>query len=84
MVHSVDYHKAYAQVKTGNVTLNGDEYLQLVKTNEKVYLFTVGGEYIHTSHRGIEVINHSTIFDFLFANPTLFPDRIQVWLAMAK
>ena len=68
-------HKAYPQVKTGGVPLNGDDYRDLTANGDKVYLFTVGGEYYNTA--GMEIIDKKVLIDFLYQHKNIMPGRIQ-------
>ena len=71
-------HKAYPQVKTGSVPLNGDDYRDLTANGDKVYLFTVDGEYSNTA--GMEIIDKKALIDFLYQHKNIMPGRIQQWL----
>lgn len=71
-------HKAYPQVKTGNVPLDGDQYRDLTANGDKVYLFTVGGEYYNTSD--MEIIDKKALIDFIYGHKSIMPGRIQQWL----
>lgn len=71
-------HKAYPQVKTGNVSLDGDDYRELTTGGDKVFLFTVHGEYRNTS--GMDIIDQNTLIDFIYQHKDIMPGRIKQWL----
>lgn len=70
-------HKAYPQIKTGNVSLDGDDYRNLTAGGNKVFLFTVNGEYYHTA--GMEIIDKTELIDFMSQNQSILPGRIRQW-----
>ncbi|WP_291637426.1 hypothetical protein [Clostridium sp.] len=73
-------HLCYAQVKTGNVSLDGDDYVHLTKKGNKVYLFTVSQKYYNTDNVNIIPLEKNEIIDFIFKNKVIMPQRINMWL----
>ena len=71
-------HRAYPQVKTGNVPLDGSHYQELTAGGDKVFLFTVGGEYRNTT--GMDIIDKKTLIDFIDKYQNIMPGRIRQWL----
>ena len=71
-------HKAYPQVKTGNVSLDGNDYKGLLSNGDKVFLFTVNGEYYNTS--GMDIIDKKALIDFIYGHKSIMPGRIRQWL----
>lgn len=71
-------HKAYPQVKTGGVSLDGSDYRELLMGGNKVFLFTVGGKYMNTA--GMEIIDRQTLSDFIYMHKDIMPGRIRQWL----
>lgn len=71
-------HKAYPQVKTGNTSLDGSQFKELTAGGDKVFLFTVDGEYCNTA--GMEILDKKALIDFIYAHKNIMPGRIQQWL----
>ena len=71
-------HRAYPQVKTGSVSLDGSDYKELLAGGNKVFLFTVGGGYMNTD--GMEVIDRQELIDFIYRHKDIMPGRIGQWL----
>ena len=71
-------YKAYPQVKTGNVSLDGNNYRELTAGGNKVFLFTVSGEYRNTM--GMDIINKKELIDFIYGHKSIMPGRIRQWL----
>lgn len=71
-------HRAYPQVKTGNVPLDGNNYRELTANGNKVFLFTVGGAYRNTA--GMEIISQQDLIEFIYRNKDVMPGRIRQWL----
>ena len=71
-------HKAYPQVKTGNTPLDGSQFKELTAGGDKVFLFTVDGEYCNTA--GMEILDKKALIDFIYAHKNIMPGRIQQWL----
>lgn len=71
-------HKAYPQVKTGNVSLDGDHYKELTTSGDRVFLFTVNGEYKNTA--GMNIIDRKALIDFIYGHKGIMPGRIKQWL----
>lgn len=71
-------HKAYPQVKTGNVSLDGNDYKGLLSNGDKVFLFTVNGAYYNTS--GMDIIDKKALIDFIYGHKSIMPGRIRQWL----
>ena len=71
-------HKAYPQVKTGNVSLDGNDYKGLLSSGDKVFLFTVNGAYYNTS--GMDIIDKKALIDFIYGHKSIMPGRIRQWL----
>ena len=73
-------HLCYPQVKTGNVSLNGDDYTHLTKSGNKVYLFAVSGRYFNVDDPNIIPIRKDEILHFIYENKIIMPPRIKMWL----
>ena len=71
-------HRAYPQVKTGNVPLDGSGYKALTAGGDKVFLFTVNGTYCNTD--GMDIIDKKVLIDFIYAHKSILPGRIRQWL----
>ena len=50
----------------------------MTANGDKVYLFTVGGEYYNTA--GMEIIDKNVLVDFIYQHKNIMPGRIQQWL----
>lgn len=73
-------HLCYAQVKTGRVPLDGNDYIHLTKNGDKVYLFAVSQEYYNVGDPNIIAIDKDEIVDFIYNNKAIMPQRIKMWL----
>lgn len=71
-------HKAYPQVKTGKTPLDGNHYNELTANGDKVFLFTVEGEYKNTA--GMDIIDRKALIDFIYGHKRIMPGRIRQWL----
>ena len=71
-------HKAYPQVKTGKTPLDGSHYKELTANGDKVFLFTVEGEYKNTA--GMDIIDRKALIDFIYGHKSIMPGRIRQWL----
>ena len=71
-------HKAYPQVKTGKTPLDGSHYKELTANGDKVFLFTVEGEYKNTA--GMDIIDRKALIDFIYGHKRIMPGRIRQWL----
>ena len=71
-------HKAYPQVKTGKTPLDGNHYKELTANGDKVFLFTVEGEYKNTA--GMDIIDRKALIDFIYGHKSIMPGRIRQWL----
>ena len=70
-------HKAYPQVKTGKRP-DGSHYKELTANGDKVFLFTVEGEYKNTA--GMDIIDRKALIDFIYGHKRIMPGRIRQWL----
>lgn len=73
-------HLCYTQVKTGNVSLDGNDYIHLTKDGNKVYLFNVSQQYCHVDHSNIIPLKKNEIIDFIYDKKNIMPKRIKMWL----
>lgn len=73
-------HLGYPQVKTGKVSLNGNDYIHLTKSGNKVYLFAVSNQYLNVDDPNIIPIRKSEVLDFIYNNKIIMPSRIKIWL----
>jgi hypothetical protein len=80
MVSRDGSHLCYAQVKTGNVSLDGNDYIHLTADGNKVYLFTVSQQYYNVDNANIMSLDKNEIIDFIYNKKTIMPQRIKMWL----
>jgi len=73
-------HLCYAQVKTGNICIDFNDFSHLTKGNNKVYLFAVSQNYIKNNDSNIISLTKREIVDFLFNYTFIMPQRIRMWL----
>ena len=71
-------HWAYPQVKTGSEMLDGDTYRELTAHGDRVFLFTVHGEYRNTA--GMDIIDKKALVDFIYVHQSILPGRIRQWI----
>lgn len=81
LVEKNNFSKCYPQVKTGNVSLNGNDYVHLTGNGNKVYLFAVSQNYIKVANNSdIIYLDKNDILKFMTQNKKLLPERIQYWM----
>ena len=81
LVEKNNFSKCYPQVKTGNVALNGNDYVHLTENGNKVYLFAVSQNYIKVANNNdIIYLDKNDILKFMTQNKKLLPERIQYWM----
>ena len=81
LVEKNNFSKCYPQVKTGNVSLNGNDYVHLTENGNKVYLFAVSQNYIKAvNNNDIIYLDKNDILKFMTQNKKLLPERIQYWM----
>lgn len=80
MVSRDGSHLCYSQVKTGNVSLDGNDYIHLTKGGNKVYLFNVNQIYLNVDNINIIALNKNEIIDFIYSNKNIMPKRIKMWI----
>lgn len=80
MVSRDGSHLCYAQVKTGNVPLDGNDYVHLTEDGNKVYLFTVSQQYCNVDDANVISLDKNKIIDFIYNKKTIMPQRIKMWL----
>lgn len=80
MVSRDGTHLAYAQVKTGNVLLDGREFEHLLEGDNKIYLFTSSENYKNINNDNIKIISKNDLINFLYNNLKIMPNRIRMWL----
>ncbi len=73
-------HLCYAQVKTGNVSLDGNEYIHLTANRNKIYLFAVSQQYTNVDNANIIPLEKNQIIEFIYNKKTIMPERIKMWL----
>lgn len=73
-------HLCYPQVKTGNVSLDFNEYDCLTQNGNKVYLFAVSQNYIRNNNSEIIALTKDEIIDFVYNHKAIMPERIKMWL----
>lgn len=73
-------HLCYAQVKTGNVSLDGNHYLHLTANGNKVYIFAVSQQYYNVDNVNVISLGKNEIIDFIYNNKGILPQRIRMWL----
>ena len=69
---------AAAQVKSGQVALNIDEFAG-IDTN-KIFLFATSGTYYGTPDPKVETIDPEVIRNFIYENNELMPEKIRFWI----
>lgn len=80
MVSRDGSHLCYTQVKTGNVSLDGNDYIHLTKSNNKVYLFNTSQQYYNVDNSNIIALDKNEIIDFVYNQRDIMPERIKMWL----
>lgn len=78
MINPLTYKKCYIQVKTGNVALDGNSYVELTNNGDEFYLFTTSEIYTNLS-ANVKAISKQEILDFVNDNLAILPDRIKIW-----
>lgn len=73
-------HHCYPQVKTGSVSLDGNDFKKLTKNGDKVYLFTVSGSCTNADGKSVIAISKEELLTFLFDHKEIMPSRIQLWM----
>lgn len=73
-------HLCYPQVKTGNVSLDFNEYDCLTQNGNKVYLFAVSQNYIRNNNSEIIALTKDEIIDFVYNHKAIMSERIKMWL----
>lgn len=77
----------YIQVKKGDLNLNADDYINLVKgTNNQVYLFSSLGKVINTEkYSNIKAIKAEELYEFACdeKNQNYIPPNIDFWMQFA-
>lgn len=73
-------HYCYPQVKTGNVSLDGNNFSDLTENGNKVYLFATSGRYSNVDARNVLVISKNELLTFIFEHRLIMPLRIQRWM----
>ena len=71
--------KCYTQVKTGNIKLDPEDYINLTENNVKVYLFTLEG-YKRENINNVICLKKKEILDFIKNNKEILPSRIKYWM----
>ena len=71
--------KCYTQVKTGNIKLDPEDYINLTENNVKVYLFTLEG-YKRENINNVICLKKEEILDFIKNNKEILPSRIKYWM----
>ena len=71
--------KCCIQVKTGNITLDPEDYINLIENNDKVYLFTLG-KYKKENINNVICLKKEEILDFIKNNKEILPSRIKYWM----
>jgi len=72
---------AVAQVKSGNVPLNIDDYSE---KEMDVYLFATNGKYYGTPKENVITIDPETIRKFLYEQTHLLSAKMKVWVEMTR
>ena len=80
MVNRKDGHLCYPQVKTGNISLNGNNYSHLVTGSNRVYLFATCGIYDNLINDKVIELKREIIMKFIIGNPKLMPKRVRIWM----
>lgn len=77
----------YVQVKNGDVTINADDYANLIeKSNDEVYLLTTRGKVLNADkYENISAVDPSELFAFVCDenNVTIIPPNIKYWVEFA-
>ena len=73
---------AAAQVKSGQVGLNIDDYVDI--DTDKVLLFATSGTYYGRHHPKVETIDPATVRDFIYENKELMPEKIRFWIGQIR
>ena len=73
--------KAVVQVKTGNTSLDQDEWWSnFGKNGVKIFLFQSYGNYTGSKHREVECIDPVELQTFLFSERQVLPQSIRYWV----
>ena len=73
---------AAAQVKSGRVALNVDDYVEI--DTDKVFLFATSGTYYGTPDPKVETIDPTIIRSFIYENKELMPEKIRFWIEQIR
>lgn len=79
--HRITGKTAVVQVKSGWTRLNRDDYKSL---ETDVYLFATCGEYVGTTQANIITIDPGIVRTFLFEQTHLLPEKMKLWVEMAR
>jgi hypothetical protein len=81
MTHKDSGGRACAQVKNGYDDLDVQEYSTFPG---KVYLFTSKGHYLGADAHNVECLSTNQLREFIQNHEAILPERIKVWIAIAK
>lgn len=77
--------KAYIQVKKGDIEIEESKYTHLIKTNEKVFLFSLNDKTNQeSSNNSIYRISPKDLYDYAFNPNSLLSDSIKKWVDLLK
>lgn len=81
LIHKETSEKAVAQVKSGNVNLNINNYSSIPC---KVFLFTSRGEYFGNQAENVVCISLDEVKHFLTNRKRILPERILSWIKISE
>ena len=73
-------HYCYPQVKTGSVSLDGNNYKDLAVNGNKVFLFATSEAYSNVDGVNIVALTRKEMMDFIMTNKAIMPQRIKQWM----
>lgn len=72
---------AVVQVKSGETSLNIDDYSKL---DTDIYLFATSGQYYGNAKPNITTIAPEVIRNFLYKHTHLLPDKMKIWIELTR
>ena len=73
-------HYCYTQVKTGSISLDGNNYKDLAVNGNKVFLFATSEAYSNVDGVNIVALTRKEMMDFIMTNKAILPQRIKQWM----
>lgn len=76
LIHRLTGEKAVVQVKSGNISLNRNDFEQI---DANVFLFTTNQEYHGEERNNIICLHSKELKEFMSEYPNLLPEKVRFW-----